>query len=234
MIIAASVMMLGRNDARHHDGLTGGIRSKDTQEESSKKLREKAKKGAKREVVVDPLDWKEKLTGKWVIHHIDNFDDWGMLFDMNFLIRRIAKSKFMTLMKTISVEKHSLAPESSTGYIFHLDRSFGGTSNKWQFSGVIAKSRQQSVEVLTSMSSKDDHIVRTWSDEEQKKVFMECDPVDKDKGVRVLHSRQLIPHSNELLMVLYCCVDCSLYLAVGKCVFLCCIYIGMGRLQFCD
>ena len=109
---------------------------------------------------------------------------------INFLIRPIALKVLFTLIKTITISNN----------VLEIDRSFGG-KKKWNASIKIGKSKEVAEVLETEVDGIGSYFCCYVNDAE-KILFLEFEPLDQVKGIRVLHRRQI--QSNGQLKMVRC------------------------------
>lgn len=139
-------------------------------------------------------DWKQSLTGKWKIIRQENaVESWYPMAGINFLIRPIALSVLLTLIKTIKISNN----------ILEIERSFNG-KKYWKASIKIGISKDTAEILETDVDGVKCYFCCYVNDDE-KALMLEFEPFDLEKGIRVIHRREVLPNG-ELKMV--CILSC--------------------------
>lgn len=127
-------------------------------------------------------DWRSQFNGRWKIVHQENaMESWYPMAGINFLIRPIALKIFMTIVKTIRIEDN----------ILHIERSFDG--KKYWRASIKIGANKESAEVLETELDGVKSYFCCWANETEKAIFMEFEPFDQEKGIRILHRREVLP-----------------------------------------
>jgi hypothetical protein len=108
--------------------------------------------------------------------------------EINFLIRPIALTVLMTLVKTITIVNN----------VLEIERSFNG-KKYWRASIKIGKNKETAEVLETELDGVKTYFC-CWIDDKEKALFLEFEPLDQVKGIRVKHRRAVLPNG-ELKMV---------------------------------
>lgn len=107
---------------------------------------------------------------------------------INFLIRPIALTVLMTLVKTFSIH----------GNVLEVERSFNG-KKYWKASIKVGKTKEVAEVLETEVDGIKSYFCCYVNDAE-KVLILEFEPLDQEKGIRVIHRRQIQP-DGQLKMV---------------------------------
>jgi hypothetical protein len=134
-------------------------------------------------------DWKQALCGRWkIIRQEHAVESWYPMAEINFLIRPIALTVLMTLVKTITIVNN----------VLEIERSFNG-KKYWRASIKIGKNKETAEVLETELDGVKTYFC-CWIDDKEKALFLEFEPLDQVKGIRVKHRRAVLPNG-ELKMV---------------------------------
>jgi hypothetical protein len=134
-------------------------------------------------------DWREAFNGRWkIIRQEHAVESWYPMAGINFLIRPIALTVLLTLIKTISISNN----------ILEIERSFNG-KKYWRASIKIGKSKETAEILETDVDGVKNYFC-CWIDDKEKALFLDFEPLDQVKGIRVKHRRTVLPNG-ELKMV---------------------------------
>jgi hypothetical protein len=169
-------------------------------------------------------DWIQAFNGQWKIIRQENaVESWYPMAGINFLIRPIALTVLMTLIKKITITSDD---------ILEIERSFNG-KKYWKANIKIAKNKE-TAEVLETEVDGVKSSFCCWIDENEKALYLEFEPFDQQKGIWVKHKREILPNgelkmvSHDFLVFLSLSLSHSLSKCLSVCLF-CLVFVVLGR-----